>query len=339
MWEDTQFEKAMKSSLSASGHVGDVLIANYITARKILVEQVYEEIRATEPELSDHGPRHIQNVLENVGHLIGKDKKYFNPWEHYFLGMVTLFHDVGNIQGRERHNERIKEVYVHTRGNTDRQEMRMILQAAKAHTGNASDGSKDTLKELEDGYYYQSQSVRLREIAAVLRMADELADGPQRTSRFVFETMGYAPESEIFHRYASCVEVTIDRNSGRFALSFNIDVCKAVNIEDKHINSTRNLLEFCYKRLVKLDQERKYTKFYCNLLAPFRLTSGKFLFWINDEERDFDLPTVLIDDRVVPGDATKTVTDLYPALDLQTIAATLAKIKNERAGGQTDDRK
>jgi len=346
MWEDTPFEKAMKNSLSGLGQLGEALIGNYTNAKKTLVEQVYEEIKATEPELSDHGPRHIKNVLENVGHLIGKDfltakeKKYFNPLEYYFLGLVTLFHDVGNIHGRDRHNERIKDAYVHTRGSNDKQEMRMILQAAKAHTGKAADGGKDTLNDLnvDGGFHYQSQPVRLLEVAAVLRMADELAEGPQRTSRFVFDTMGYAPESQIFHRYASCVQVNIDRNAGRFALSFDVEVCKAGGVEDRHIDATKELLEFCYKRLVKLDQERKYTKFYCNLLAPFRVTSGKFLFWINNEEHDFDLPTVIIDDRVVPGDMTKSVAQLYPAFELEKIAAKLAESKQEDAGGRNDER-
>lgn len=335
MWEDTPFEKAMKNSLSGLGQEGEALIGNYTTAKKKLVEQVYEEIKATEPELSDHGPRHIKNVLENVGHLIGKEfltareKKYFNPLEYYFLGMVTLFHDVGNIHGRDRHNERIKDVYVHTRGSDDKQEMRMILQAAKAHTGKAADGGKDTLNDLnlDGGFHYKSQPVRLCEVAAVLRMADELAEGPQRTSRFVFDTMGYAPENQIFHRYASCVEVNIDRNAGRFALSFNVEVCKTGRVEDRHIDATKELLEFCYKRLVKLDQERKYTKFYSDLLSPFRATWGKFLFWINNEERDFDLPIVIIDDRVVPGDVTKSIIQLYPAFELEKIVAKLAESK------------
>ena len=267
MWEDTPFEKAMKNSLSGLGQVGQALIGNYTNAKKKLVEQVYEEIKATEPELSDHGPRHIKNVLENVGHLIGKEyltareRKYFNPIEYYFLGMVTLFHDVGNIHGRDRHNEKIKDIYVYTRGSDDKQEMRMILLAAKAHTGKAADGGKDTLNDLnvDGGFHYQSQPVRLLEVAAILRMADELAEGPQRTSRFVFDTMGYAPENQIFHRYASCVLVNIDRNTGRFALSFNIEVCKTGGVEAADIDATKDLLEFCYKRLVKLDQERNST--------------------------------------------------------------------------------
>jgi len=74
------------------------------------------------------------------------------------------------------------------------------------------------------------------------------------------------------------------------------------------------------------------------LLAPFRVTSGKFLFWINNEEHDFDLPTVIIDDRVVPGDMTKSVAQLYPAFELEKIAAKLAESKQEDAGGRNDER-
>lgn len=324
MWEDTPFEKSMKAALRKTGQDGELLIGRYVKAKTTLTGDVYEEIKKKEPNLSDHGPRHIRNVLENIGQLLGDEVKLFTAHELYCLGMVALFHDVGNIYGRKLHNEKIKDIYVHACGDDDKTEMRMVILAARAHTGEASDGTKDTLKDLDEKFYFRSQ-VRLKEIAAVLRLADELAEGPQRTSRFVLQTMGYDEASNIYHRYGSSVEVNIDRQGRRLALSYNIQVCGNEALEDRHLEATKELLNFAYARMVKLDQERKYCKFYGQrLLAPYIMTSAKFFFWTGVEEHECDLPTIVIDDKVIPGEGARGVVELYPMFDVESITKMLA---------------
>jgi len=336
MWDDTQFEKSMKNSLKKLGQDGDVLAGKYSWSKKKLVEEVYEEIKRSEPNLSDHGPRHIKNVLENIGQLLGEEVKHYKAQELYCLGMIALFHDVGNIYGRKRHNEKIREIYARVCGHDDNHEMKMIVQAAKAHTGEASTGTKDTLSELDNNFYFLARSIRLRELAAILRIADELAEGPQRTSRFVLETMGYPETSRIYHLYASQVQVNIDREEERFALTYNIKVSKDHQVEAPQIEEVKALLEFSYKRLIKLDQERKYTKFYCDRLSPFKTTSGKFVFWFGIEDFDCDLPTIVIDDKIIPGDSAKTVVDIEPAFAPEQISSRLVERAQQRQRGQTD---
>lgn len=91
-------------------------MSRYVQARTVLLDDVYQEIRSSEPSLTDHGPEHVQNVLENVFKLLGHDIDYFRPIEHYVLGLGVLFHDVGNLHGRKEHNKRIGQFYDHVRG-------------------------------------------------------------------------------------------------------------------------------------------------------------------------------------------------------------------------------
>ena len=83
------------------------------------------------------------------------------------------------------------------------EEKEIIIRAAGAHCGEASDGTKDTLKELKSEVYFEQGKVRLREIATILRFADEMAEGPQRTSEFMRRTHRYAEKSQEFHDYAA----------------------------------------------------------------------------------------------------------------------------------------
>lgn len=312
MWTDTEFEKQLKGILRKNlGSRGESLVGIFVNAKRVLAEEIYEEIKREEPDLSDHGPRHIANVFENISGLLGTELGRYRAEELFGLGMITLFHDVGNIYGRKRHNEKIKTIYSRVRSGAtaDRTEMVMVLQAAKAHTGDAADGTKDTLRDLDNNYYFLGQRIRLQEIAAILRMADELAEGPQRTSRFVLETHGYNEKNRIYHRYADCVSVSVDRERGRFALTYNMTVEQT----EPGMKALEELLDFSYKRLLKLDQERRYTKFYCPVLSPFIASSATYRFWVGDDDYDLQLPALHIDDKIVPGDQAKTIPEMNPA--------------------------
>ena len=68
------------------------------------------------------------------------------------------------------------------------------------------------------------QLVRLRELAAVLRFADELAEGPQRTSEFMQEEGLYDSESQQFHDYANITNILIERQNSRIVITYEIDI-------------------------------------------------------------------------------------------------------------------
>jgi hypothetical protein len=158
---------------------GRELISAYEQAKSKLQKEVYPEIRGSEPSLTDHGIKHVLNLQQNVIDLLSDDGlKKLSGIEMYCLGMFTLFHDVGNVYGRKHHNEKVAKVFEHIRGKKTSllREKTLVIRATGAHTGTALDGSRDTLKELDEKEHLERRPVHLRELAAILRFADELAE-------------------------------------------------------------------------------------------------------------------------------------------------------------------
>ena len=204
---------------------GEAYMALYVHARTTLLEDVLEEVRGREPELTDHGPRHIEHVLTNVFKLLEGDLDHFTPIEHYILGLSVLFHDVGNIYGRKGHNRRIARVYDHVRpADKFAQEKALVVQIAQAHTGEARDGSRNTLADVPDVSQLDGEPVKAREIAAIVRFADELAEGRQRTSEYMKRHGRYSAESMPYHDYASATDIAIDKLNDRIAVTYHLGI-------------------------------------------------------------------------------------------------------------------
>ena len=303
---------------------GRKLASSYENAQSNLQQEVYDNIRGAEPSLSDHGIKHILNIQENAIRLLSdnEDGKIDNLTgiEMYCLGMLILFHDVGNVYGRENHHNKIAEIFDRTRGigGSARREKTLVIKAARAHRGTAQDGSRDTLKELTDNEHLEGCQIRLRELAAVLRFADELAEGPQRTSEFMQDKGLYNPKSRIYHEYASSTHILIDRKAGRIALCYEIKIDASCTDEDrqKHL---LEFLNFVYMRILKLNQERQYARYYSELLGPFKLTEVTFNFHYGENILDIDLSSLRLTDIVIPGEQTKEIAaidDAYAVEDL-----------------------
>jgi hypothetical protein len=323
VWRTLKIENATKSALIAErgDSQGEEKFALYLQARHLLLEEVFEEIKTVEPSLTDHGPRHIANVLENIERILGEDISRLTATELYCLTLATLFHDAGNIKGRDDHQHKISKIYDFIRKDVERfkQEKIIIQQIVAAHSGEAADKSQDPLKFLEPTHL-DARPVNLRHIAAILRFADELAEGPQRTSRFMQED-GYEEESRIYHEYANSTEVCIDRGSKRIALTYNVSVTTNADGSIADMKQFTRMVEFVYKRILKLDQERKYAKHYCLLLESFKEVSIVVNFWVKNEIRNLGLKPLVLTDLVVPGDARKQVPEYDSAYSVDNLIA------------------
>lgn len=303
---------------------GDEWFSVYVATKPKVVSGICREIKGIQPGISDHSEDHINNVLENACDLISDDHKShgLSGVELYCLGMFILFHDVGNLFGRESHQNKISEAYDWARG-TDasiRHERTLVLVAASAHTGTAADGSRDTLKYLNPTDHLNGHQVRLQELAAILRFADELAEGPQRTSDFMRTHHLYPPESEIFHEYASVTNVFIDRGNERICLTYEIETAPMQGETDAGRDQRlRELLTFIYRRIVKLDQERRYTRYYSKNLAPFKSTSIKMNFSFSGCPLPITLNPLQLEDKVVPGDPSKAIEEFDPGYQIDRL--------------------
>ena len=309
---DATFQAHLSSRLKRDlPHRASALSSAYGHALNYLEENIYEDIRATEPNLTDHGPRHVANVQRNILALLedgGEPLAEVSAPELYCLAMAALFHDVGNILRRKGHQRNIGRIFDAARGTAPatKREKTLVLRACAAHTGTASDGTGDTLRELAEVEQFEGCRVGLRQLAAILRFADELAEGPQRTSAYRLETDGYAPESRVYQEYASVTHVLIDRGNNRIVLAYEIPV-DADDDSEQREESLNLLLSHILQRIVKLDQERRYAVHYAPILSPFKATVASFTFHCGDDLLDFDLPQIRLDDLTIPGTDTKSI--------------------------------
>lgn len=340
MWEDTQLEKQMQKKLSIEYNTREAQMyyTQYASARDYLEKQIFSNIPAVESQLTDHTEKHIEDVLKKAQVLLGNEIGIFNAAELYLLCICILFHDCGNIHGREGHEKKIADIYDAIVGEdaTRTQERRLVLSVVKAHSGTSRKGDKDTLIDVGEKSSLYDKEIRLREIAGILRLADELAEGPKRTSSYILghnitlKDGGEEPiikdDSLIYHKYASVTDIFIDKGNGRIALTYNIEI---------PVNQITfaELLNFIYKRIVKLDAERRYCKYYAPSLEKLKRTEAKINI-LHKGEDIIDIPLIELGDKYAV--LTESVEDIilsrYPSMKEEIL-----KIKIKEKGYNYDE--
>lgn len=332
MWQPTPLETYLVQRLHAElpQTEAERLSTSYNQAKDYLCQNIYGEIARQEPHLTRHDENHVAAVLSRAGDLLIAPQPTMPALDLYLLAMAILFHDVGNITGREGHSHSpaLSQVFTDARGNQPamRRERTLVLAAVRAHGGRASDGTHDTLRELNPTEPLYARTIALQTVAAVLRFADELAEGPERTSEFCRMTGRYDAAAQIYHDYASISHVAVDRLNGRIMLNYEIDIsegcpsdctrrdqrgCPCVRKWNAWING---LLSFTFGRIVKLDQERRYAKYYASPLSCLTATEVSMNFHWRSAAIPIDLPPIRLDEKVVPGDDLATdIRRTFPA--------------------------
>jgi len=286
--------------------------------------------------LTDHGPSHIEMVMRRSQHLLPKSQWTsdgsdtvsggLDPYEVFLLLMAIHFHDVGNMYGREEHEKRIGKVMkdVPVLGELDRFELGVIAAIATCHGGKIQ-GDKDTISRL--GAVLNNGDVRYRPrlIAAILRLADELAEDSSRASQFGLASPDMLPEGcFIYHRYASALaSVHIDQPNQEISLTFKISKEEGMEtflFDGKPVF----LLDYIYQRTLKAYQEMTYCSRFMRDLAC-RLERINVVIDAFCEPHDFS-PVKSISYRL--GEIG------YPNNDYETLATLAPELKTEPDGNQ-----
>lgn len=299
IWNETTLEHHLERALKSKfgKEQGQEYMASYVNARKVLLDDLLNEIRRSEPDLTDHGPDHVRHVLENAFKLLQGDIDYFNPVELYVLGLSILFHDVGNVERRDEHNKRVARFYDHVReGPRHAHEKALIVQIALAHTGTARDGTANTLADVPPLSHLNGEPVKSRELAAVVRLADELAEGPNRTSAYLRARSAYPQDSAIHHDYAAATDIAIDRGNSRIAVTYQLAFRRGGDL-DTELSRIKKLLQYSYERLAKMDLERRYARYHCpRPLGPFQKISVRLNVQIDGEFLDPSFEATISDE-------------------------------------------
>lgn len=171
---------------------------------------VADSIHATEdgeaPDIMTiHGCRHISDLIESLDKIAQsfherRGATPLNPLEAYLLLCAAHLHDVGNIGGRKNHPNRSRELI---RANLnlfyDTETRQNIFDLARVHGGTSGKYGKDTFREMgRDNFVWP----RLRLLAAMLRIADELSESPERVPAELLNWFQASPRSNFAYRYA-----------------------------------------------------------------------------------------------------------------------------------------
>jgi hypothetical protein len=311
------------------------LFANYESARIFLFNYIYPEIKSKLPDYTYHDGSHVINVLENVLALLDENLEKITSEVLYFICLSVLFHDAGLIYGRENHQKNISDIYTRIRGSDNLQtfanEKLIITNTVEAHTGHAPDDTKDTIKCLGDNNMGYNEIINTKKIAAIIKFADELAEGGQRTSDYFIENNIYKKNSKIFHRYSQAYKSIISSKDNRIAISYNIFLRmnnQNTLVVDQDIE-LKIFLEFIYERLIKIDDERKYCRYYCPWLESMKEISVIFNFWYKDERIECGLSPIIFSDKIIPGESNRIFEKSFPDYTYSKIIEILIKQIND----------
>ena len=78
-------------------------------------------------------------------------------------------------------------------------------------------------------------------------------------------------------------------------------------------------MKFTYFRIVKVDEERQYARYYSSGLNDFKRSSATFYFWLDGQKVDLGLEPLVLTDLIVPGSTGKTIDKINEAYNIDTI--------------------
>ena len=286
--------------------------------------------------LTDHGPRHIQTVIDRASALLARpddSSPELTPYEVYLLLQAIHFHDVGNIFGRHQHESMHTEVMdkLSILIGEDSVEKRAILKISQAH-GGMLNGSKDTISRLPKVDPVLCQDVRYQALAAILRFCDELADDLHRAKRMLARLDLIPKPNQIFHAYAKSLHsVQIRPEHHLVELHYMFDksdaICKFRKPIDKDNSTTVYLLDEIFTRTIKTHLERIYCMRFMYDIARIDAIDVKIEVYLHRRSVEPCVPPIgyRLEEIGYPETSNSSIRDLCPNIPFsgETLRKTL----------------
>ena len=325
---------AMESSIekwmqSASEKMKEI---NKIRSRR---EREYEIAKLFEQDpiiyLNKHGESHIMDVQR---HALGLLEHFRNCnmsfYELYILMCAIVVHDIGNIHGREGHEQDIEKILSQKEKLyliPDANERRTICRIARTH-GGTYNGSKDTISALREVNSLNGFEVRERLLAAILRFSDELADDYTRAASDAIKSGIVNGESRIYHCYSESLHTVQIMKHGNakdskhlehsnyyeVCLYYSFNAGLAYEKFDKLGNQVY-LIDEIYDRTIKMERERRYCMRFMRMYIPLERICVNIV--INDEENSLKTKNITyeLEERGYPPVIYKTKEDIGKKLE------------------------
>jgi hypothetical protein len=241
----------------------------YYSQKLVLLNHFYPYVTTVIPHYTDHGQKHVVRLMELCGRLLKNsvpgladapilDATSFNFYEIYLLLCATVWHDVGNLLGRERHNEKITKVANRLKKHffVDKDIEEYAFQIAKAHTG--QDGVRREIPV--DSTDYMNNEINLRFLGATLRFADELEEGEVRIDKNYYEAMkDKIPADKRIYWETSCCIKRIEPHPENCSIEAHAQIKKDLLFKLLEKNGKKvALVDELIFRFDKMNEERKY---------------------------------------------------------------------------------
>jgi hypothetical protein len=265
--------------------------------------------------LTMHDNEHVLRVRQVAANLISQAQDLsLTPYELTLLLIAIYLHDIGNILGRRGHEKAINRVIksVAELIALDPVEMNTARQIATVHGGTV-DGSKDTISTLPEKSAVYGQHVRLRLLAAILRLADELADDPARANKTQLATGVLPVESEVFHVVAGALHSQMaDPATREITLSYNFPDVTLFQRKLGKLNGKVHLLDEVFERSMKTFHEARYCSRFMRPYLEFERVSIDTMIFDADQRLLHSIKYTIAEHGY--GDHHKNIYDMVPEL-------------------------
>lgn len=304
----TRIEKVLQTKLTEefSTEKSSKVFSDYLYARSELLNPTLSNLREDDfSSNADHTISHITSVFDNISDLLGDSATSKLNWlDLYLLCISVLFHETGDIESKRKYTNQVAKTYDYIRKKNSEfaQERTAVLSILGAHIGFCDQhGQTDMITTLSGQGVFRTK-VDFRPIAAMLRFADELAEGSERISKSLVTFKKESIPEEVLKKLFEVAHYTIERNNSRIELNYSIRL--EAGIDGSLLVGKiplKQILETITDRITKLNEERIYCRYYCDWLEPYKELSVKFEFIHGHEYVDLDVPHLVINDLVIPG--------------------------------------
>lgn len=269
-------------------------VSAYKTFKDFMNREVHKETKAMtlvmddgEIYLNDHSADHIQMVIEKVSKILWNEGtliEELNPLECFILLSAIQIHDAGHvIGGREHHEQNAKEFLKKYDSNVvGSPEKKIIYEVARAHSG-----KDDPIGKLPQSEDISNFSVRMRLLAALLRLGDEMADEASRASAYLYEQNKIVQGSRLFHAFSMSLSSFLPHvDTQEIRMKFNLNKNRCCEIFKKPTKDGGEvdtyLLDEIYVRTFKTFHECLYYNRFVSDKLRFNSVSVTIEFYDDD---------------------------------------------------------
>ncbi len=210
--------------------------------------------------LNDHGVGHVKSVICHAQQIVS-DVNKLNGYEIFLLLVAIHFHDLGNISGREDHEQKIADIMDEMGSDLplDAGEKALVASIATAHGGfvDKATRDKDTIRQVLADDKLSNIATHPKTLAAILRFSDEISDDLTRSA---YTGIKIPHGNKVFHEYSKAlqpVSIKGDTISFVFRIPYELTQQK-VGKRNEEVYLYDEILDRMSKCMRELEYCRKY---------------------------------------------------------------------------------